>query len=98
MKTLKSLSLVVISMMVFTAATKAGTPEKVESGTTMKILTPVYKTLHDCEITYYIIRINDENVLMDNKGKVIKYLCEDDNLKVPQSYEVLTIPASLISR
>jgi uncharacterized protein (UPF0333 family) len=98
MKTLKAISILMMSIMIFVASAKASDPETVSTKSATKIFTPVYKTLHDNDITYYIIKINGENVLMDSKGRVVKYLCDDDQLKSPEGYKLITIPANLLLR
>jgi hypothetical protein len=98
MKKLVYITAVIVGALFFSSRSFASGPENITNAATSKVLTPVSKTLHDCDITYYIIKINNENVLMDNKGKVIKYLCEDDKLMKPERYQVLNIPTYLLIR
>lgn len=98
MKTLKRLIAVMLVVISVTGIVKASGPEKQDSSSLTKIYTPVYRTLHDNDVFYYIIKVNGENVLMDNRGKVIRYLCDDENLKSPESYQLITVPVSLLLR
>jgi hypothetical protein len=98
MKTLKQFMVIMLVIISATAIAKASGPEKEDSSSLTKIYTPVYRILQDNDVFYYIIKVNGENVLMDNQGKVIRYLCDDEHLKSPESYQLITVPVSLLLR
>lgn len=82
---------------VFSASAFADNPT-VNNLTTTQVLLPVYKIVKDCELTYYRTKINGEDVLVDSKGRFIKYLCSEEDLKLPESFRVLTVPVQLFNK
>ncbi|MEO6167321.1 MAG: hypothetical protein ABIO98_07380 [Chitinophagales bacterium] len=90
--------LICTTLFITTAAFADGPKKNADEGTVL-VMAPVYKTVTDCEVTYYRTKINGENVLLDNKGRFIKYICdEEETTKVlPAIYKVIMIPVGLMT-
>ncbi|HUM46975.1 MAG TPA: hypothetical protein PLD84_08605 [Chitinophagales bacterium] len=98
MKTLTSFFFIA-TIFVTTSAFADGPKKNVDAGTVL-VMAPVYKTVTDCDITYYRTKINGENVLLDDKGRFIKYLCDDEESKLkvmPAIYKAIMIPVGLMT-
>jgi hypothetical protein len=97
MKTLKSFAAILATVVVCSASAFADNPTG-SNLTTTQVLLPVYKIVKDCELTYYRTKVNGEDVLVDSKGRFIKYLCSEEDLKIPESFQVLTVPLQLFNK
>lgn len=99
MKTIKSL-LLIFSLIAFISATSfAASSTKTAATHTIKIFAPVYKTVTDSDITYYRTKINGEDILVDNKGRFIKYLCDEEEemqTHMPVTYKAIMVPVNLL--
>jgi hypothetical protein len=97
MKILRSFFAIVATVALFTASAFADGPTAKNTNTAQLVL-PVFKTVFDSGITYYRTRINGEDVLVDNKGRLVKYLCSEEDLQIPEGYKLLTVPANLFRK
>ncbi|MBK9733023.1 MAG: hypothetical protein IPO83_17360 [Chitinophagaceae bacterium] len=65
----------------------------------VSIVAPIYEMFKDCDLTYYKTKINGESVLVDNKGRFVKYLCDDEETKNtrPVIFQVIMVPVTLFT-
>ena len=94
MKTLESVFLSLAVILFMCSFSLAASPVK-----TVKIFAPVYKAVTDCDITYYRTKINGEDVLIDSRGRFVKYICDDEGeygeVKTSVIYKMIMVPVSL---
>lgn len=96
---MKSLRLLLIAFTFLSTASVANAHPKKEDNGKVKIVAPVYEAFRDCDLTYYRTRIHGESVLVDNKGRLVKYLCDSEEAKsgLPVIFKVILVPVTLLT-
>ncbi|MEP7128161.1 MAG: hypothetical protein ABI729_04805 [Chitinophagales bacterium] len=65
----------------------------------VSIIAPIYQIFKDCDLTYYQTKINGESVLVDSKGRFVKYICEEEVTKIerPVIFKAIMVPVTLLT-
>lgn len=96
---MKTLQCCLIAALLFSLPAVANALPKNEADQKVKVVAPVYQVFKDCDLTYYRTKINGESVLVDSKGRLVKYLCDSEETKgtLPVIFKVILVPVTLMT-
>lgn len=96
---MKQLSALFLLLLMVSTTALADAPKLKKKEGAIKVFAAVYKSATDCDITYYRIKVNGEDLLVDSEGRFIKYICETENHAplLPAIYKVVMIPVSMMT-
>lgn len=96
---MKTLQYFLIAALLFSVSATASAFPKSDSIKKVKVVAPVYQVFKDCDLTYYRTKINGESILVDSKGRLVKYLCDSEDTKgaLPAIFKVILVPVTLLT-